>query len=312
MNPDFTPIRKAPVVPHGGLVGLSIGAALFTVALKFYAYHVTGSVGLLSDAVESSVNVVAAFSALFALWYAAQPADSSHQYGHEKIEFFSSGIEGGLILVAAVGIALSALHRLRDPILPQGIGVGVAVALVAAMINFAVARMLLRTAKIADSIVLEADGKHLMTDVWTSIGVVIGLLLAWATKIAILDPILALIVALNIVRIGWSLLRRSFDGLMDRALEENEIARIRSAIENSLCEGMTYHALRTRRAGSRRFADYHLLVPGELSVQSAHDCEMGIEAAIERAVSGIEVTSHIEPVEEPLAWNDSRLREETT
>jgi len=310
MNTDSPQTRK-PVIPHGNLVALSIGAALFTVALKFFAFHVTGSVGLLSDAVESSVNVVAAFTALFALWYAAQPADRSHQYGHEKIEFFSSGIEGGLILAAAAGIAIGAMQRLRDPVLPRGIGVGVAVALLAALINLVVARVLLKTAKSADSIVLEADGKHLMADVWTSIGVVIGLLLAQWTQIAILDPILALLVALNIVRIGWSLLRRSFDGLMDRALEESEIARIRAAIENTLCDGMTYHALRTRRAGSRRFADYHLLVPGELSVQSAHDCEMGIEKAIERAVAGIEVTSHIEPVEEPLAWNDSRLREDT-
>jgi cation diffusion facilitator family transporter len=277
--------------------------------LKFYAYRVTGSVGLLSDAAESAVNVVAALTALFALWFATVPADPSHPYGHEKIEFFSSGIEGGLILVAAIAIAAQAILRLLNPTMPTEVGLGTGVAIVAAVINFVVARLLLRTAKTADSIVLEADGHHLMTDVWTSIGVVAGLWLAVSTGHAWLDPLLALLVAANIVRIGYSLLRRSFDGLMDRALEADEVTRIRNAIEASKGDDMTYHALRTRRAGSRRYADYHLLVPGDCSVTHAHDCEMAIGRAIEEAVPGIEVTTHIEPIEEPLAWNDSRLDE---
>jgi cation diffusion facilitator family transporter len=172
-----------------------------------------------------------------------------------------------------------------------------------------VAQLLLRTAKSADSIVLEADGHHLMSDVWTSVGVVAGLWLALWTGYAWLDPLLALLVAANIVRIGFSLLRRSFDGLMDRALEADEVTRIRDAIEAGKGEDMTYHALRTRRAGSRRYADYHLLVPGDCSVTEAHDREMAIGRAIEEAVPGIEVTTHIEPIEEPLAWNDSRLDE---
>lgn len=296
-------------IPHGPLMGLSIFAAIFTLAFKYAAYSLTGSVGLLSDAVESSVNVVAAFTALFALWYAAQPADRTHPYGHEKIEFFSSGIEGGLIVVAAAGIIYEALKRWANPQLPHGIFIGVTVALIATVINYAVAQMLLRTARRVDSIVLEADGHHLMSDVWTSIGVVIGLLLAHVTHHTWIDPLIAILVALNIVRIGYSLLRRSFDGLMDRALNETEIERIRAAIGESIEDGMTYHALRTRRAGSRRFADYHLLVPGDLSVRDAHDCEMKIESAILEAVPGIEVTSHIEPIEEPLAWNDSRWKE---
>jgi cation diffusion facilitator family transporter len=296
-------------VPHVRLVLLSVAAAVLTVGLKFYAYRVTGSVSLLSDAAESAVNVVAALTALFALWFATVAADPSHPYGHEKIEFFSSGIEGGLILVAAVAIAGQAVVHLLRPEMPTEIGLGAAVAMVAAVINLVVAQLLLRTAKSADSIVLEADGHHLMSDVWTSVGVVAGLWLALWTGYAWLDPLLALLVAANIVRIGFSLLRRSFDGLMDRALEADEVTRIRDAIEAGKGEDMTYHALRTRRAGSRRYADYHLLVPGDCSVTEAHDREMAIGRAIEEAVPGIEVTTHIEPIEEPLAWNDSRLDE---
>jgi cation diffusion facilitator family transporter len=280
---------------------------VLTVGLKYYAYSVTGSVGLLSDAAESAVNVVAALTALFALWYASVPADPSHPYGHEKIEFFSSGVEGGLILVAALLIAIQAVMHLMSPTMPEAVGLGTAVALVAAVVNLVVARVLLRTARRVDSIVLEADGHHLMSDVWTSLAVVAGVWLAVWTGYAWLDPLLALLVAANIVRIGFSLMRRSFDGLMDRSLAEAEVARIRTAIEENLGGEMTYHALRTRRAGSQRFADYHLLVPGERSVAHAHDCEMAIGRAIEEAVPGIEVTTHIEPVEEPLAWNDSRL-----
>jgi cation diffusion facilitator family transporter len=297
-------------IPHGRLALLSIFAAILTVGLKFLAYRLTGSVGLLSDAVESVVNVVAASTALFALWYAAQPADRSHPYGHEKIEFFSSGIEGGLIIVAAGAIALAAIDRLHHPAPLQSIGLGAVVAGVASAINLGVARVLLATAKRVDSIVLEADGHHLMSDVWTSAGVVAGLGLAVWTGLSWLDPLLALLVAVNIVRIGASLVRRSFDGLMDRALTDKELHHIRGAIEATLAPGMTYHALRTRRAGTRRFADYHLLVPGDMLVARAHDIEMEIERAIGEAVAGIEVTSHIEPIEEPRAWNDSRLRDE--
>lgn len=295
-------------VPHGKLALQSLGVAVVTVALKFVAYRLTGSIGLLSDAVESGVNVVAAATALFALWYSAQPADSSHPYGHEKIDFFSSGIEGGLIFGASGAILWTSAHRFLHPAAAENIGLGVAVALVAAALNFVTARALLATARRADSIVLEADGKHLMSDVWTSVGVATGLCLAAATKLWWLDPLLAALVAVNIARIGWDLVVRSFNGLMDRALDDGEIQRIRGAIEANLHEGMAYHALRTRRAGGRRFADYHLLVPGAMSVKMAHGHEMEIETAIQAAIPTIEVTSHIEPVEEPRAWNDSRVQ----
>lgn len=293
--------------PHIPYMGLSVVASLVTVAMKFAAYHVTGSISLYSDAVESSANVVAALTALYALWYAAHPADHGHPYGHRKIEFFSSGVEGGLILVASASIIWSALHHFDKAKVPGELSIGLSMALVATAINYFVGRALLRAADDLDSIVLEADGHHLMADVWTSIAVVSGLILAKATRIAWLDPLLALLVGLNIARIGADLMRRSFDGLMDRALNDDEVRKIRHAIATKLLPGMNYHALRTRRAGEQRFADYHLLVPGATSVTHAHDCEMEIGAAIHAAVPGIEVTSHIEPIEEPAAYNDSPL-----
>lgn len=295
---------RHPVVPHLSLALLSLVAAVASVGLKFAAYQRTGSVGLFSDAVESLANVVASSTALFALWYAARPADREHPYGHEKIEFFSSGVEGGLILVAALWIGFSAVERFLHPVLPESLGYGMALVLASTAINFVVGWRLLREGRRTGSIVLEADGHHLMADVWTTLGVVAGLLLVLWTKEPRLDPALAALVALNILRVGWSLVRRSFDGLMDHALEGAEDAKIRAAIEGEMLPGMKYHALRTRRSGTRRFVDYHLLVPGRLHVKAAHDCEVDIGRSIEAAVPGIEVIAHIEPLEEPLAYSD--------
>jgi cation diffusion facilitator family transporter len=286
---------------------LSIAAAILTLFMKSGAYWVTGSVGLLSDAAESLVNLVAAVAALLSLWYAAQPVDPSHTYGHEKIEYFSSGLEGTLILVAAGGIAWYAIDRLIAPRPLEAIGVGTLIAVAASAVNFVVAQILLRVGRAAESIVLEADGQHLMTDVWTSVGVVAALGIVWATGWEVLDPIIALLVAANIVWTAWRLLRRSFDGLMDHALPEAEQAKVRSAVKSQLEPGIFYHALRTRRAGARRFADFHLLVPGAWSVQRAHDLTGKVESAIQAALPGIEVTVHIEPVEERASWEDSAL-----
>ncbi|MDF2441632.1 MAG: hypothetical protein JWN98_2616 [Abditibacteriota bacterium] len=297
-------------VPHGRLLALSVIASLVTVTLKFGAYRITGSVGLLSDAVESTANVVAALTALFAIWYASQPADEEHPYGHEKIEFFSSGVEGGLILLAALTIGWTGWQRLQQPVEPAHIDAGLWLVGISTLINYAVGRTLLQVGKATDSIVLEADGRHLLTDVWTSIGVAVGLILTVLTHAPWLDPVLAIVVAINIARIGFDLLRRSFNGLMDRALEDGEVEAIRNAKQSTLEPGMTYHAQRTRRARAQRFDDYHMLVPGNCSVSAAHDLEMLIGAAIQEAVPGIEVTTHIEPIEEPRAWNDSRLQEE--
>src|SRR5262245_15326392 len=226
---------------------LSIAAAIVTLLMKTGAYWLTGSVGLLSDAAESVVNLIAATAALLSLWYASQPVDPGHTYGHEKIEYFSSGLEGMLILVAAAGIAWYALDRLITPQPLEAIGVGTAIALAASGINLVVAQILLRVGRAADSIVLEADGQHLMTDVWTSVGVVAALAVVWATGWEILDPIIALLVAANIVWTAWSLLVRSFNGLMDHALPLAEQAKVRAAIEAQLEPGLYYHALRTRQ-----------------------------------------------------------------
>src|SRR5262249_30980377 len=250
---------------------LSIAAAIVTMGIKTVAWWITGSVGLLSDAAESVVNLVAAGFAYFALLYAAQPADREHTYGHEKIEFFSSGLEGGLIFFAALVIAWSAIHRLLTGPAVQSLELGLALSSGAALINLGVGLLLLREGRRHRSIVLEADGKHLLTDVWTSVGVLVGLGLVLATGAVWLDPVLALLVAANILWTGFGLVRRSFHGLMDRALPDAELARIREVIASHLATGMTFHALRTRQAGSRRFADFHLLVPGVMSVGSAHE-----------------------------------------
>lgn len=286
---------------------LSILAAVATIALKSVAYFLTGSVGLLSDAVESVVNLVAAVTAYLSLHYAARPVDESHTYGHEKIEFFSSGLEGVLILVAAGAIAWYAVHRLIVPEPLHPLGPGLAISLVAAAINGVVGIILLRAGRKNHSIVLEADGRHLLTDVWTSAAVLAGLALVWLTGVQTLDPIIALGVSANIVWTGWDLIRRSFDGLMDHALPAAEQAAVRSAIEKRLGPDMHYHALRTRRAGRRRFVDFHLLVPGRLSVQQAHNVTGQIEEAVRGVLPELEVSIHIEPIEDASAWDDSAL-----
>jgi cation diffusion facilitator family transporter len=289
------------------LMGLSILAAVLNLALKAAAYHVTGSVGLLADAGESVTNLVAALAALVSLWYAAKPVDESHTYGHEKIEFFSSGLEGTLILVACCGIAWYAVRRLFVPQELERLNLGSAFTGVATLINLAVARVLLRVGRQSQSIVLEADGRHLMTDVYTSVGVLAAIGLVWLTDLTWIDPVVALAVAAHIGWTGIDLVRRSFDGLMDRALPAEEQAKVRAAIEGLLAPGMDYHALRTRRAGSRRFADFHLLVPGVFTVRRAHEITERIEEAIRAALPETEVTVHVEPIEERAAWEDSAL-----
>jgi cation diffusion facilitator family transporter len=289
------------------VVLLSIAAALITLALKSTAYFLTGSVGLLSEAAESVVNLAAAVVAYISLVYAARPVDRTHTYGHEKIEFFASGLEGGLILVAAIVVGVAAAMRFVEPYKPANLGLGMAVALVAAFINGGVASVLLRVGKRHQSVVLEADGRHLLTDVWTTCGVLVGLSLVWLTGYTWLDPVVGIGVALNILWTGFSLLRRSFDGLMDHALPEAEQQALRNAIQALLGPEMAFHALRTRQAGSRRFVDFHLLVPGRFTVRRAHALGNQVEDAVRGILPTVEVTVHIEPIEEPAAWSDSDL-----
>lgn len=288
-------------------IQLSIAAAVATILLKGAAWLQTGSVALLSDAAESLVNLAAALVAYFALLYAARPVDRDHTYGHEKIEFFSSGLEGGLIFIAAITIAWTAIDRLLQQGEVQRLDLGLLLSGIASVINLLVARILLRTGRKYHSIVLEADGQHLMTDVWTSVAVLLALGLVKLTGAQWLDPVIALLMAGYIMATGWRLVRRSFDGLMDRALPDEELTRLRHTIGSLLKPGMTFHALRTRRAGSRRFADFHLLVPGNMSVAEAHDLTDAVEDALKTTLNNLEVQIHIEPIEASSAWTDSAL-----
>jgi cation diffusion facilitator family transporter len=286
---------------------LSILAALATLGLKTGAWLFTGSVGFLSDALESGINLVAALVAYFALWYSGRPADREHTYGHEKISFFSSGLEGGLIIVAALGIISAAVQRLFQPAALEKLGLGLLLTGVATVINFVVARILLRTGRKHGSIILEADGHHLMTDVWTSAAVVAAIAVVGITHRYWLDPVVGLLVAANIIWTGFQLVRRSFHGLMDVAMPDKDLARLRTAISSRLEPGTTFHALRTRQSGSKLFADCHLLVPGRWSVQQGHDLGDRIEKAVREAFPGLELTLHIEPIEARASWEDSEL-----
>lgn len=286
---------------------ISIGAALVTIALKAGAYFLTGSVGLLSDAAESCVNLVAALVAVWAVTYAAKPPDEKHAYGHFKAEYFSSGVEGALILVAAITIAIAAWDRLFHPQELEEIGIGLALSLVASVINGIVAIMLLRAGKRLRSITLKADGHHLLTDVWTSVGVVIALIAVPLTGWLILDPLIAFVVAINIVWAGIKLLRETGSGLLDAGLPKEEQQIIRNILTNYDNQNIQFHALRTRVAGARRFVSFHVLVPGEWTVKQGHALCEEIELTIINALPGTYVFTHLEPVEDPTSWNDENL-----
>ncbi len=287
---------------------LSIAASLVIICLKGYAYWVTGSVGLLSDALESIVNLVSACVALVVLTIAARPADEDHPYGHDKAEYFSSGLEGGMILIAAIGIAVAAIERLFHLHALEQVGIGLTVSFVASLINFVVARILLAAARSHDSITLEADGRHLMTDVWTSIGVLLGVGAVSVTGWLWLDPVVALAVAANIVWTGVDLLRRSARGLMDTALSGEEQAAITQVLERHRDEGIAYHALRTRRAAARRFVSMHVLVPGAWTVQRGHDLLERIEGEIHARLANTIITIHLEPLEDPRSYSDLAIK----
>jgi len=286
---------------------LSIAAALVTIGLKGLAYLLTGSVGLLSDAVESLVNLAAALMALAMLIVAARPADQEHQYGHSKAEYFASGVEGILIFVAAVGIAVAAVHRIVVPHPLEQAGVGLAISVVASLVNFVVARILLQVGRTSNSITLEADAHHLMTDVWTSAGVIGGVGVVALTGWEILDPLVALAVAANIVRTGYHLLRRSVAGLMDAALPPEENEKLLQVLKKYREQGIQFHALRTRQAAGRRFVSIHVLVPGRWTTQKGHHVVEDIEADIRGVLSGVVIFSHLEPVEDPLSFQDIEI-----
>jgi cation diffusion facilitator family transporter len=284
---------------------LSIGASLLTMALKFGAFFLTGSVGLFSDAVESVVNLTAGIIALLAIVLAHRPADSAHAYGHGKVEYFSSGAEGILICLAAVGIAYASVQRFVHPQPLEHLGAGIVVATLAGGVNLVAARVMLRAAREYDNIVLEADARHLLTDVWTSAGLVGALAVmrfappAWQ----VLDPVLGVVMSVHIVWTGVGLVRRSVAGLMDEGLPPREVDAIVDAIAQVAGAGAQYHALRTRRAGAVRFVDFHLLVPGSMTVQQSHDLCCAIEDGIRAVLPGAQTTIHVEPREDHASFD---------
>jgi cation diffusion facilitator family transporter len=301
---------RVPPIPTDlrGAIRLSVAAALATIALKAAAAAATGSVGLLTDAVESGVNLVAAVTAYLSLRYSSRPADATHAFGHEKIEFFSSGVEGVLIVVAgATAVAFSAVRLAHGADL-QRVDLGVGLTLLATGVNFAVGRHLVRLGRRAGSLLVEADGVHLLADVWTSVGVVVGLTLASATGRPELDALAGIVVGVQIARTGLRLLRRSFDGLMDRALEPAVQAELRQRIEAALPAQATFHMLRTRRAGRRVFVEFHLLVPGDTSVAAAHRLAHQVELRLHEWTPELDVTIHVEPIDEPAAWETAEMQ----
>jgi cation diffusion facilitator family transporter len=286
---------------------MSVLAALGTIALKGGAYVLTGSVGLLSDAIESLVNLVAAIVALVALSVAARPEDEDHAYGHTKAEYFSSGFEGALIMIAAASILLAAVRRLVAPVPIQQVGLGLVISGTASVLNLVVARVLLQAGRRYESISLEADARHLMTDFWTSVGVIAGVGAVALTGWTRLDPVIAILVGLNIVRSALGLLQRSALGLLDTALPEETRKTITGILDQHAREGVRYHAVRTRQAGARRFISFHVLVPGSWSVQRGHDLLEELEEKIRAAVPASTIFTHLEPIEDPVSWADTTL-----
>jgi cation diffusion facilitator family transporter len=287
---------------------LSIVTALVTITLKTTAYFLTGSVGLLSDALESIVNLVAAIGALIALIVAAQPADEEHAYGHSKAEYLSSGFEGGLILLAAASIVAAAVPRLLHPVPLAHVGIGLGISAAASALNGVVAWRLIHAGKRYDSITLEADGRHLFTDVWTSAGVFIGVAAVAVTGLERLDPIIALVVTVNIVWTGVGLVRRSALGLLDTALPPAERSALQHVLRNVEREyGVQTHAVRTRQAGARRFVSLHVLVPGNWTVQRGHRLLETVEHQIRVALPHTTVFTHLESLDDPSSWDDRDL-----
>ncbi len=298
-------------VPSGAsprsYAALSIGAAVVTIVLKAAAYRLTGSIGLLSDAAESSVNLVAALVAFWALSVAARPPDEEHAFGHSKAEYFASGIEGLMILGAAAAIAIAAAKRLIKPEPLSQVWLGLGISVVAAAVNGAVALVLLSAGRRLRSITLKADAQHLLTDVWTSAGVVAGVALVQATGWLRLDPILALAVAAMIVWSGWRLIRETGSGLLDTSLCPEDCRLIADALAPFQKTGIVIHALATRAAGARRFVSMHVLVPGAWSIQQGHDVCEKIEASVRAALPQTTVFTHLEPREDPASWADRGL-----
>lgn len=289
---------------------LAIAAAVATMGLKAYAWLLTSSVGLFGDALESLVNLAAGVLALLALRVAEQPPDDEHLYGHEKAEYFASGAEGMLILLAASALAASAVHRLLVPQPVEQLDVGLAILVAAAVVNLAVALTLLAAGRRHDSITLTASARHLLTDVWTSGGVLVALAAVAVTGWRPLDPLIALVLAGHIGWTGFQLVSASVQGLMDRALPADQVEQVAAVLAEHARRSdgeVRYHALRTRRAGARSFVSFHVQVPGRWNVQQGHDLLEAIEEDIRRRLPAASVFTHLEPLEDPRSYHDQAL-----
>ena len=289
---------------------LAVATAVVTISLKAAAYHITGSVGLMSDALESGVNLITAVFALCMLTIAAKPPDDDHTFGHSKAEYLSSGLEGILIMVAALVIMVSAGQRLLNPQPLASVGIGFVISTMAALCNGVTGALLVRAGRRHHSPTLKASGHHLLTDVWTTIGVLVGVGIVALSGWLWLDSVIAIIVALHILRTGWQLVQETIQGLMDRALPEEELTAVQSILDSFQVDGVSYHALRSRMAGSQRFVSVHLQVPGDWTVQEGHYLSERIEREICQQLAPISVLTHIEPVEDPISWDDLVLNRE--
>ncbi|MEZ5424546.1 MAG: cation diffusion facilitator family transporter [Pyrinomonadaceae bacterium] len=289
-------------------IWLSIAAAVATISLKAGAYFYTGSVGLLSDALESIINLIAAVFALWMLTVASRPPDEGHNFGHTKAEYFSGALEGSLIGMAAISIAWAAIERMITPRPLENINLGIAISAAASVINLVVGQILIRRGREHRSITLQADGRHLMTDVYTSIGVILGVVLVGFTGWLILDPLIALAVAINILRTGYHVVKESAEGLMDASASDEDMSKIVAVLDDYKEKlGIDYHALRTRVAGPRIFVSAHVLMPDEWTIQHGHELAEEIESALRTAVPGVVVSTHMEPLNDPLSMADMDL-----
>jgi cation diffusion facilitator family transporter len=309
-NMETAPNTAEKQIPLTRYAWLSIAAAIVTITLKSSAYFLTGSVGLLSDALESLVNLAAAIVALLVLSLITRPANDEFTFGFSKAEYFSSGFEGGMILLAAAAIIITAVHRLFNPVPLEQLGIGLAISIVASLINLAVAMVLMRAGRRYNSITLEADGRHLMTDVWTTAGVLVGIALVWITGLMWLDPVIALLVAINILFTGYRLLIRSGRGLLDVAVPQEELSSVKSILDSYKEQGVSYHALRSRQAAARKFMVVHLLVPGNWSVHKSHSLAEQFENRVGETIANTNIVTHIEPIDDPISMKDANIDRE--
>ena len=286
---------------------LAVATALATIALKAGAWLVTGSVGLLADAAESIVNLVAAVVALIALKIAMKPADANHNFGHTKAEYFSAAVEGVMIFIAAISIGIFAVQRLLVPQPLEAVGVGLVISVVASVLNSAVALLLIRAGRRHHSIALKADGKHLMTDVWTSAGVLAGIVLVWLTGWDWLDPVIAIAVGVNILFAGYALVQESTAGLMDVSLPEEDNERLRAILSSRAGAEVGFHLMRTRVSGTRQFMEFHLLVPDEWNIKQGHDFLEDLSDEIVSEFPRMTVTGHIEPINDARSYSHADL-----